>query len=100
MPLNRRVLQSPSGHFDAQSLGILPYGSADHEFALVTPVSFDLSADAVIKPQNAFVSQLLDCHANRLPRNSIMKSPASTTALTAMKRPLEKCPAVAGLKIY
>jgi hypothetical protein len=70
MPLNRRVPQSPSGHFDAQSLGILPYGSADHEFALVTPVSFDLSADGVIEPQNAFVSQLLDCHANSSPETA------------------------------
>jgi hypothetical protein len=89
IPFNRRVLQSPSGHFDAQSFGILPDGSANHEFAFVAPVSLNLSADAVIKPQNAFVSQPLDFHANKLPRNATIKSPASTAALMAMKRPLE-----------
>jgi hypothetical protein len=89
IPFNRRVLQSPSGHFDAQSFGIQPDGSANHEFAFVTPVSLNLSADAVIKPQNAFVSQPLDFHANKLPRNATIKSPASTAALMAMKRPLE-----------
>src|SRR5674476_606395 len=68
-PLNRRILEPSFGDFAAECLGVFLDRATSSKLVLAAPVSFDLFADAVIKAQKIFVSQILDYHKSS-PRNA------------------------------
>jgi hypothetical protein len=62
-------MQSPFGDFLTQGRSVVFYGLAGHEFARMTPISLDLTADIFVKAQKAFVSQILKRHDTTRPKS-------------------------------
>lgn len=62
IPFNERVRQPAPCHFFAQSIRVLPDGSAGRELVPSSPIRIDLISNIVVKSTKIFVAQICDRH--------------------------------------